>query len=57
MSSWPYPYMGNYDGWKLSSPPESPCDTCPEAGKCKRAPTACWEEAKNRIEWENADHE
>lgn len=57
MSSWPYPYIGNYDAWKLSAPPETPCDTCPLVGKCGRVPTACWEESKNQIEWENADHE
>lgn len=57
MSDWPYPYLGNYDAWKLAAPQETPCDSCPEVGKCKRVPTECWKEAKRENEWENAYHE
>lgn len=30
MKNWTYPYMNNYDAWKLASPDEpSPCRNCP----------------------------
>lgn len=58
MSDWPYPYLGRgYDAWKLAAPTETPCDSCPEAGKCGRVPTECWKKAKREIELEAADHE
>ena len=47
--NWNYPYMGNgYDTWKLSSPYETPCDSCSFLGKCKRDPKKCWEDLKRK---------
>jgi len=31
MRNWTYPYMENYDSWRLSAPDEpSPCRDCPK---------------------------